>query len=56
MIAGVCGGIAEWRGWNASVIRVLFVLGSLIPIVPGFVVYVVLWVLMRAEEPVPHAR
>jgi phage shock protein PspC (stress-responsive transcriptional regulator) len=50
LIAGVCGGIAEWRGWNANVVRILFVVGSLVPIVPGFVVYVVLWALVPAED------
>ncbi|HVR70722.1 MAG TPA: PspC domain-containing protein [Vicinamibacteria bacterium] len=50
LIAGVCGGIAEWRGWNAGLVRVLFVVGSLVPIVPGFVVYVVLWILVPAED------
>jgi phage shock protein C len=50
MIAGVCGGLAEWRGWNATFVRVLFVIGSLIPIVPGFLVYLILWLI------VPRAR
>jgi phage shock protein PspC (stress-responsive transcriptional regulator) len=50
LIAGVCGGIAEWRGWNATLVRVVFVVGSFIPIIPGFVVYLVLWLL------VPKAR
>lgn len=48
-IAGVCSGLAEWLGWPAWVVRVLFVLGSLIPIVPGFVVYVLLWLLVPRE-------
>lgn len=43
MIAGVCGGIAAWLGWNVTVVRILFVVGSVLPIIPGFVVYIVLW-------------
>jgi phage shock protein PspC (stress-responsive transcriptional regulator) len=50
MIAGVCGGIAEWRGWNVTLVRVLFVVGSLVPIIPGFVVYLVLWVLVPSGD------
>ena len=46
ILAGVCGGVAEWLGWNVSVVRVLFVIGSILPIIPGFVVYVVLWVVV----------
>ena len=53
IIAGVCGGIAEWRGWNVTLVRLAFVVGSLVPIVPGFVVYVVLWILVRSESPAP---
>jgi phage shock protein C len=46
MIAGVCAGIAEWLGWNATLVRILFVVGSFVPIIPGFVVYVVLWIIL----------
>jgi phage shock protein PspC (stress-responsive transcriptional regulator) len=50
IVAGVCGGIAEWRGWNVTLVRVLFVVGSLVPIIPGFVVYLVLWLLVPAGD------
>jgi phage shock protein PspC (stress-responsive transcriptional regulator) len=26
MISGVCGGIAEYLGWDATIIRILFVI------------------------------
>ncbi len=51
MIAGVCGGIAEWLGWPASLVRILFVVGSLVPVLPGFLVYLVLWLAVPLEEP-----
>ncbi|MFR9752216.1 PspC domain-containing protein [Nocardia sp. 004] len=44
-IAGVCGGIAEYFGWNATVVRLLFVVSCLLP-GPQFVIYLVLWLLM----------
>jgi phage shock protein PspC (stress-responsive transcriptional regulator) len=50
ILAGVCGGIAEWRGWNPTLVRVVFVVGSLIPIIPGFVVYLVLWLVLPKED------
>jgi phage shock protein PspC (stress-responsive transcriptional regulator) len=51
MIAGVCGGIADWLGWSPTVVRVLFVVASVLSAAfPGIIVYVVLWVLM------PNAR
>ena len=45
-MAGVCGGIAEWLGWNPTWVRVSFVLVSLVPLVPGLLLYVLLWVLL----------
>ncbi|WP_330232956.1 PspC domain-containing protein [Nocardia sp. NBC_00508] len=44
-IAGVCGGIAEYLGWNANVVRLLFVVSCLLP-GPQFIIYLVLWLLM----------
>jgi phage shock protein C len=46
IVAGVCGGIAEWLGWNPILVRVSFVLVSLVPLVPGLLLYVLLWVLL----------
>jgi phage shock protein PspC (stress-responsive transcriptional regulator) len=45
VIAGVCAGLAERFGWNANVVRLLFVLSCLLP-GPQFVIYIVLWILM----------
>jgi phage shock protein C len=47
MIAGVCGGIAEWLGWDPTLVRLLYVLGSILSVAfPGTIVYLILWVLM----------
>jgi phage shock protein PspC (stress-responsive transcriptional regulator) len=45
VIAGVCAGIAERYGWDANVVRLLFVLSCLLP-GPQFVLYLILWWLM----------
>jgi phage shock protein PspC (stress-responsive transcriptional regulator) len=51
MLAGVCGGIAEWLGWNVSLVRLLYVIVSLASAAfPGIVVYVILWILMPERE------
>lgn len=53
IIAGVCGGMAEWLGWNPTVVRILYVVFAVFPLVPGLLVYVVLWLaLPEAEQPV----
>jgi phage shock protein PspC (stress-responsive transcriptional regulator) len=47
MLAGVCGGLAEWLGWDATLVRVLFVLVSVLSAAfPGILVYVILWIVM----------
>lgn len=47
VIAGVCGGIAEWLGWDPTVVRLLYVVVSILSAAfPGIIVYILLWVLM----------
>lgn len=51
MIAGVCAGCADWLGWSHGTGRFLFVLISVMSvIVPGIVVYLVLWTIMPKPE------
>jgi phage shock protein PspC (stress-responsive transcriptional regulator) len=47
MIAGVCGGLAEWLGWDATLVRILYVVVSVASVAfPGILAYVILWILM----------
>jgi phage shock protein PspC (stress-responsive transcriptional regulator) len=47
IIAGVCGGIADWLGWSPTLVRVLYVVGSIISVAfPGLLVYLILWIVM----------
>ena len=47
IIAGVMGGIAEYVGWSPTWVRVLFVvISSLSAAVPGFLIYIILWIVM----------
>ena len=55
-IAGVCGGLAEWLGWDPTVVRVLYVLVSVLSAAfPGILVYLVLWVVMVEHRQVETA-
>ncbi|GAB2492157.1 PspC domain-containing protein [Pseudoxanthomonas sangjuensis] len=50
MIAGVMGGIAHRLGWNATLLRVVFVIVSIASAAfPGILVYLILWLLMPNE-------
>jgi phage shock protein PspC (stress-responsive transcriptional regulator) len=47
MIAGVCGGIAEWLGWDPTWVRVIYFLVSVLSAAfPGILVYIILWIVM----------
>jgi phage shock protein C len=47
MIAGVCGGIAEWLGWSAIHVRIIYLLVSIFSAAfPGILVYLILWFVM----------
>ena len=50
-MAGVCGGLAQWLGWNPTLVRVLFVLVGAPPFLSGILVYLVLWVALPLEDP-----
>ena len=54
MIAGVCGGLAEYFDMDPTVMRVLYVLVSVLSAAfPGVIAYVVLMFLMPPPETVP---
>jgi phage shock protein C len=51
MIAGVCGGLARWLGWDSTITRILYVLVSVLSAAfPGLLVYIILWIVMPLEE------
>jgi phage shock protein C len=51
VLAGVCGGLAEWLGWDATLVRILYVVVSILSVAfPGILVYLVLWVVMPKGE------
>lgn len=51
MIAGVVGGVARYFGMDATVARIAFVVLSIISVAfPGLLVYIILWVIMPADD------
>jgi phage shock protein C len=54
IVAGVCGGIAEWLGWDPTVVRIAYVIGALLSVAfPGLLVYLILWIVMP-KNPVTY--
>ncbi|CTP86919.1 PspC domain-containing protein [Xanthomonas graminis] len=50
MLAGVIGGIAHRFSWSATLLRVVYVVGSIASAAfPGILVYLILWLLIPNE-------
>jgi len=51
IIAGVCGGIAEYFKWDPTVVRIAYVLVSILSTAfPGILVYIILWIVMPPAD------
>ncbi len=49
-IAGVCAGIAEYFGWDITLIRVVYALITIFSAgFPGILLYIVMWIIMPLE-------
>ena len=52
MIAGVCGGLAEYFGLDVTVVRVAYVLISVVSVAfPGILAYIILMFVMPPPDP-----
>ncbi len=52
MIAGVCGGLADYFEIDISLVRLIFVAISLITaVIPMLIFYVIAWIILPVEEP-----
>ncbi|HZM20206.1 MAG TPA: PspC domain-containing protein [Anaerolineales bacterium] len=49
MIAGVCGGLAEFFGISAFWFRLAFLIALIPGGVPGILVYLLLWIMIPKE-------
>ena len=50
LIGGICGGLAEWLGWDVTLVRVLYIIVSIVSVgFPGILAYIILWIIMPEE-------
>ncbi|HIE04312.1 MAG TPA: PspC domain-containing protein [Candidatus Latescibacteria bacterium] len=49
-IAGICGGIGEQLGMDPNIVRLLWVLGTLLSLGAGVLAYLLLWALLPKVE------
>jgi phage shock protein C len=56
MIAGVCGGLAEYFDLDPTIVRVAYVLVSIVSVAfPGILAYIVLMFVMPPPDPTAPA-
>ena len=53
-IGGVCGGIAEYTGIDAGLIRLVVVVATLLGAGSLILAYIVAWVIMPKADPLPY--
>jgi len=49
MVAGICGGLAEFFGISAFWFRLAFLIALIPGGVPGIVVYLIMWMIVPSE-------
>jgi len=51
VLGGVCGGLAQWLGWDPTLVRIAYIALSILSAgFPGTIVYIVLWIVMPQED------
>jgi phage shock protein C len=54
IIAGVCAGLAEWLGWDISLVRMLYLILTIFSAgFPGILAYLLLWIIMPEDKGFP---
>lgn len=50
MLAGVCAGLADYFGWDVTVVRIAYVLATIFTAFSGTIVYLILWIVMPEKK------
>lgn len=47
MLGGVCAGLAEYIGWDPTLVRIAYIVLSIVSAAfPGLLVYLILWIII----------
>lgn len=49
VLAGVCSGIAKYFGWDPALVRILFVILTLVGVGSPILAYLILWIVMPVD-------
>jgi len=51
ILAGICGGLAEWLGCDVTLLRVIYAVLTLFSAAfPGIILYIIMWIFMPPPE------
>ena len=50
MLAGVCGGLAEYFGMDASIVRIIWLLATIFTAFAGVLIYILLMIVMPEQK------
>lgn len=50
MLAGVCAGLADYFGWDVTVLRIIYALATVFTAFSGVIVYIILWIVMPEKK------
>lgn len=50
MLAGVCAGLADYFGWDVTVVRIVYALATVFTVFSGVIVYIILWIVMPEQK------
>jgi len=51
-LAGVCGGVARYFDMDVTLVRIVWILVTIFPPLPGVIAYIVCWIVMP-QDPLP---
>ena len=54
-IAGVCGGVARYFDMDVTLVRIVWIILTIFPPLPGIIAYIVCWIAMPLDPPQYHA-
>ena len=50
MLAGVCAGLADYFGWDVTVVRIIYSFAPVFTAFSGIIVYIILWIVMPEKK------
>lgn len=50
MLAGVCAGLADYFGWDVTIVRIIYSFATVFTAFSGIIVYIILWIVMPEKK------